>query len=249
MNAEITVAVQQEQRLTTGMEFQTEESMLLCRPETGAMLVTVDGTAFSLQAGDLLLVPPHSHLLVLSLDGECPAVSCRVTDRGGMVFTKAAVTRHAQAGPLFETLLAARSDHPLRAPAALLQLLDLFEAPQPPMQPEERLERVLAYLDSAEGEHPDIEMLAGIAGLHPNYFIKFFESHTGTSPGRYMIRRRMERAREMLSNSDLSIGEIAQVLGFKDSSYFSRLFKAKEGMTPLAYRRRALGAGSIEKEL
>jgi AraC-like DNA-binding protein len=74
-----------------------------------------------------------------------------------------------------------------------------------------------------------------------SWFRKVFKSYTGLSPGQYCIQLKIDKAKAMLTDANLSIKEIAYTLKFESSFYFSKLFKEKTGMTPTAYRQRALG--------
>jgi len=74
-----------------------------------------------------------------------------------------------------------------------------------------------------------------------SWFRKVFKSYTGLSPGQYCIQLKIEKAKAMLSDPNLSVKEIAYTLKFESSFYFSKLFKEKAGMTPTAYRMREIG--------
>lgn len=74
-----------------------------------------------------------------------------------------------------------------------------------------------------------------------SWFRKVFKSYTGLSPGQYCIQLKIEKARTMLADPTLSVKEIAYTLKFESSFYFSKLFKEKTGLTPTAYRQRAVG--------
>lgn len=74
-----------------------------------------------------------------------------------------------------------------------------------------------------------------------SWFRKVFKSYTGLSPGQYCIQLKIDKAKAMLTDANLSVKEIAYTLKFESSFYFSKLFKEKTGMTPTAYRQRALG--------
>ena len=67
-------------------------------------------------------------------------------------------------------------------------------------------------------------------------FRKLFKNHTGLSPGQYYLQLKMERAKDLLANSDLPVKEIAIDLNFESTFYFSKLFKEKAGMSPTNYR-------------
>lgn len=69
------------------------------------------------------------------------------------------------------------------------------------------------------------------------YFISLFKEYTGLSPHAYRTRIKMERAKELLADTSMTNGEIAELLGYKDPLYFSRAFKKYAGKSPNAYRK------------
>ncbi len=68
-----------------------------------------------------------------------------------------------------------------------------------------------------------------------------FKAVSGVSPSTYLVKRRLDNARELLGKSNLSIAEIAETVGFKDSSYFIKQFKQHIAVTPLRYRQSVRG--------
>ena len=104
----------------------------------------------------------------------------------------------------------------------------------------ERLAPVLAAVESDLGHDSlDLPRLARIAGLSPSRFHAVFRAAFGVAPARWIQERRMGRARELLAGSDLPIQDVAQRSGFQDPFHFSRLFKRREGLAPIAYRERS----------
>ncbi len=77
-------------------------------------------------------------------------------------------------------------------------------------------------------------------------FRKLFKTYTGISPGQFYIQLKIEKAKEMLSNPAIPIKEIAYELCFESHFYFSKLFKEKTGLTPTAFRSRAIGKPEIQ---
>jgi AraC-like DNA-binding protein len=71
-----------------------------------------------------------------------------------------------------------------------------------------------------------------------SYFRKMFKKYTGISPKQYHLQLKIMRAKELLVNTNLSIKEIAGVVGFESIYYFSRVFKEKTGMVPSSLRKR-----------
>ncbi len=86
-----------------------------------------------------------------------------------------------------------------------------------------------------------VDELAAIVGLHPNYFLKMFKAHMGTTPIKYMNERKITAAKKLLSDSSNSITDISIMLGFEDVHYFSNTFKKYLGCAPSKYRSMLLG--------
>jgi transcriptional regulator GlxA family with amidase domain len=84
----------------------------------------------------------------------------------------------------------------------------------------------------------DVEALASAAGLSRAHFIRSFRAAFGETPGRYLQRRRIERAMALLRQTDRSVTEICLDVGFSSLGTFSRTFGDVLGMSPSAYRER-----------
>lgn len=82
-----------------------------------------------------------------------------------------------------------------------------------------------------------VKELADRSGLCVSRYINVFKEITGYTPKEYMINIRLEKACEIISNTNLSIKEVALTTGFEDQLYFSRLFKKHKNMSPTEYRR------------
>ncbi|TWF33911.1 helix-turn-helix protein [Chitinophaga polysaccharea] len=81
------------------------------------------------------------------------------------------------------------------------------------------------------------EYLASVFHLSSNYIGEFFKKQTGESLQQYIVNYKLNLVQLRVTHSDLTIGEIADELGFTDESHMSRLFKKYHGLTPAAYRR------------
>jgi len=71
-----------------------------------------------------------------------------------------------------------------------------------------------------------------------SWFRKQFKSYTGLSPGQYYIQLKIEKAKELLTNSNMSVKEISIAINFDSNFYFSKIFKEKTGFNPTEYRKR-----------
>jgi AraC family transcriptional regulator len=99
--------------------------------------------------------------------------------------------------------------------------------------PRHKLRAVVEYIQ----EHLDAELtldaLATVAQLSPYHFARLFKNSTGLPPHRYIIARRVERAKELLRGGDrLPLAEVATEVGFADQGHFTRHFKRLVGVTP-----------------
>ncbi|PYR26459.1 MAG: hypothetical protein DMF98_08985, partial [Acidobacteria bacterium] len=96
--------------------------------------------------------------------------------------------------------------------------------------------RVLEYMDAHFDEPLTLESLARVAGLSVHHFARAFRQSTGEPPHQFLLRRRIERATEMLKQPELPLSEIALAVGFSDHSHFARHFRRLVGMSPGAAR-------------
>lgn len=83
----------------------------------------------------------------------------------------------------------------------------------------------------------DLDDMAAAAGMSRFHFCRAFREAAGVPPWRYVLERRLTRAKEMLVGTGLSVKEIAAELGFRDANYFSRLFAREAGISARAFRR------------
>jgi len=85
---------------------------------------------------------------------------------------------------------------------------------------------------------PDLSLieLASVINISPTYFASLFKQTTGISPHQYVIQQRVERAKSMLSKTDLTIADIAFQTGFSSQSHLNQQFKRITGMTPKEVR-------------
>ena len=100
-----------------------------------------------------------------------------------------------------------------------------------------QLKQAIRYIDEHyQCEDISLNRVAKEVDLSPNYLSAVFSQEMSTTFVEYLTAKRMEKARELLRASDLRSGEIAAAVGYKDSHYFSFLFKKTQGCTPRDYR-------------
>lgn len=95
---------------------------------------------------------------------------------------------------------------------------------------------VQRYIDLHLDEDLSRNVLADMVYLNPDYFARLFRKQTGISMGAYILNKRIEKAMLLLRTTKKSITEIARLVGYDNSSYFTQVFQHKTGMTPMHYR-------------
>ena len=100
----------------------------------------------------------------------------------------------------------------------------------------QRLRLALEYIDAHLGDNLHLEQIGGVAGLGPDRLGEVFRAALGVSPYRYVLQRRVERAKTLLGGRSSSITEIAVSLGFADHAHFSATFRRVTGVTPSHFR-------------
>jgi AraC family transcriptional regulator len=128
--------------------------------------------------------------------------------------------------------------------AIVLRLLTLRSNTLPPQArpprtalPKWRLKRAFDYIEEHLAEPVTLADVAAYAGLSRMYFAAQFRAATGLRPHEYLLRRRIERAQELLSVSHLTLVEVALSVGFQTQAHFTTVFKRFAGDTPLQWRR------------
>lgn len=99
----------------------------------------------------------------------------------------------------------------------------------------EPIKRALAYIDDHFCETITTAHLATLCSTSETSLRRKFRAYTGQPPLDYQTDLRIRRAKELLLLRELSIGEVAREVGFSDANYFSRLFRRRTGMSPMAY--------------
>ncbi len=103
--------------------------------------------------------------------------------------------------------------------------------------------RVIAlaqYLETSDYTDASIKGFCDAHGVSVRWMEKLFKKHIGKGPKAYQMEHRQFRARELLNNTDLAIGEIAAILEYASSAYFSTDFKKHNECTPSVFRNRGV---------
>jgi len=98
-----------------------------------------------------------------------------------------------------------------------------------------------AVKDYVDCHYPNVirmEELCELTGLTPQHLCRITRRCTGMSPTEYIIKKRIDTAKELLKSTDHTISDIAKGCGFENNNYFWKTFKAAESLTPGEYRKR-----------
>lgn len=101
---------------------------------------------------------------------------------------------------------------------------------------ENNIKALLKYVDDHFREDISREQLSVMFFFDPDYITRIFKKETGMSYKNYVIEKRLSLAKELLTESDYPIHDIAQYVGYDNYSYFTRLFKKSFGVTPIEFR-------------
>jgi AraC-like DNA-binding protein len=105
------------------------------------------------------------------------------------------------------------------------------------------LRRARDHVDRRYAEPLDLDGLARVAGVSKYHFARCFEATYGETPIRYLTRRRIERAQDLLRHANLTVTEICCAVGFASLGSFSSRFRQLVGESPTAYRDRWAARG------
>ncbi|MBW4618608.1 MAG: helix-turn-helix domain-containing protein [Cyanosarcina radialis HA8281-LM2] len=131
-----------------------------------------------------------------------------------------------------ESLANVLAVHLLRQYAAAKPRLTVYEGGLP----ERQLLQVLEYINEHLNQDIKLADLAHLLSLSQFHFSHLFKQSIGTAPYQYLLQQRVERAKQLLKQTNRSIVDIAFLCGFNSHSHLSKQFRQFTGMTPKAYR-------------
>ena len=142
----------------------------------------------------------------------------------------------------YEGYLARGIGYRIRARAAISELVAALLAKQAGEgqgRSSRRLSTLLAYIREHYAEDLSLSQLSRLGGYSPSHLRELFREELGLSPVRYINRLRIDCACAHL-HADIPIWRVAELVGFSNANYFSRIFRAEMGITPIEYKRSCL---------
>jgi len=218
---------------------------------SGEVLTDVDGTPFLCQPGHILLIPQQSPFAVRYYNDACGYT-------GGFVpeyVPDTRLLRHLSSplhtafwfdeGAFMAELFNMLANSFDRGDSSFIEKgLDLLLSRIKPNRPADIPAAVSTFLESVfdPARMPGtIGSYAEEAGISSNYLSRLVKQSTGRSVGAWIDIVRIQRAKRLLSSTDLPVIDIAAAVGVDDQSYFSRFFKKKAGITPSGFRKEMQG--------
>ncbi len=138
----------------------------------------------------------------------------------------------------------AEAENRLEAEALFQSVLISLTAPTRPMlassaeaDHRRRIQQIASAISEDVSSVPSIAEMARSNGYSISHFSRVFTRVMGKSPQAFLIEARIRRARHLLKESSLGVGEISNELGYVDVFFFSRQFKKQTGLSPLAFRK------------
>ncbi|GAB3918464.1 hypothetical protein GCM10027613_20590 [Microlunatus endophyticus] len=212
----------------------------------------IDGIGYPIAEGDVSLVPPASliryryegpstHLYAhLRSVGDHPAPAG--PGRSGLDLIMNPGAELPVITDLMRSAIASAATRPAQTRcdvwAALLRLAGRRH-PVPPRPSERHLAAAMSYIESRLPDVITVPEVADRIGISANHLGRIFHDELGETAVAYIRRRRVDRARQLLTNSTMSITAISAMVGFADLQAFNKTCRAVTGMSPRQLRARA----------
>ncbi len=110
------------------------------------------------------------------------------------------------------------------------------------------IEKFLEEIDSRYDTDLSLGSLAGKFGVNPSYLSNLISRSTGKPFTHHLQKRRLEKAKELLHSQELSVNEVADMVGYHDYFYFTKLFKKHEGISPSKYQKQQSNGESCHEK-
>ncbi len=236
---------------------------LSCKPrEFHAFIFIEDGTAsvnvndkyFSVRKNDIMLIPSGSAACMLSRSDDFETRCCNFNAElnGTSLFRHCSPPYHCSLSevPSVKPNLIKIEQYlgtgdvlsVLKAESHLMHMITDFLEAEPVIgkynstNSSDFSRRIRLYVENRISSKITVESMAAEMGYHPKYFTSLFKKHMGTTPAKYIKDARINKAKQLLVNSNINISDIAVLSGFSTQPKFANDFKKLVGMTASEYR-------------
>ena len=228
------------------LERSSYNSLLIMSITGGSCRLRTPDTELTVSAGHTILLncyAPHSYKSEegweadwIHVDGAAALKYYESLSR--LAGTAIPLLSHAPAGLSSLTASFSNGTVPSEAAVSLLiaGMLSEFSSTSASATDGDIISTVTGYIQSHFAEPLSVDDLAALAHLSRFYFIRLFRQRTGQTPHEYLIATRLNHAKYLLKNTDLTVKEICFSCGFADESRFCTCFKNSTGLRPSDYR-------------
>lgn len=214
-----------------GANYKLEQGVILhatCKMKLNIQVVSNSSWSYSI-ASYSLPVEKHHHFPLYAHNfmvhtGSCASLSQQLTTL---------ISNYQQATPM--SSLQAKSDfyHWLRL---MLQAMQQ----QIKSSKTELMLQAVQYMHERYNKPISVTQISQHIGIERRRFAYLFERYTGMTPNHYLTNFRMKRSRELLRAQHYTVAQVAELVGYHDSFYFSRVFKKYNGLSPSDYRKKII---------
>jgi len=238
---------------------QTQEHTSVCESPgflvalSGKVTISVDGTAYMLEQGMLLHVPKGAKLTKKSVERKPVQVAFvyyRILKEDGLLSNEHFKLQIENKERLKANIIELKkyNEQPittavLKCQLLFLTLLDtIIDGVRQYDEKENNhsIEEILHFIHEHYQEQLSVTHIANLFQIERRHLAYLFKRYTGMSPLNYLTEYRIRRSKELLRQADYSITKVAELVGFEDNLYFSRIFKKRTGCSPSAYREKIM---------
>lgn len=220
--------------------------------EQGELLLTVGNESHVVKAGEMVLIPANVvHSAKLTKNGFAKKSWIHFSMKEGSSdyfqgYTRPIIVtlpnKHYALKVINEVINNSKLEEPFRSlktASGIYELVSILFSetlPKKDLSVLSNIEQVIAYINNNFTKEFSLDFLSDKFGSSPNHFIKKFKEKTGHTPIKYLAIKKIEKAKQLLDTTDLSVNEVMWRVGYDDASYFSKLFKKIVGFSPRNYR-------------
>ena len=220
----------------------------------GEIIIKIDKREILCKSGDMVLIPAGvRHDYYLSEHGAAKKLWFHFSteDEGGSIFRRYEMPYRIEVPSrdrdrilsLFATAVRSNGvseSYELRCFAAVCELVFYYIENSNAgikQDKESDIGYVVRYINENLSAEHSLVSLARLACLSPNYFVRKFRRQFGMAPLKYVTMARIERAKALISGTDMQISDVMVAVGFTDAAHFSKVFKAHTGYSPRSFRK------------
>ena len=234
---------------------QAEEHTTICESSgfvvvlSGNVTMTVDGTVYILEPGMLLHVPRGAKIIKKSVErkpAQVAFVYYRILKEDSALSNEHFKLQVENEEKLKVNLVELKkyNEQPvttatLKCQLLFLTLLDTIlngVRQHDEKESDYSIDEILHFIHEHYQQHLSVTDIANLFKIERRHLAYIFKRYTGMSPLNYLTEYRIRRSKELLRQEDYSITKVAELVGFEDNLYFSRIFKKRTGYSPSAYR-------------